>query len=506
MDGILPFAGLLEELRRKGFAISPADYLRLNRLVGALGIECRTWNGLQNVLCPILAKSAEEQQAFHPIYRAWVDGIGGKMPFPTLAFENPASSELANESTPPEKLTWWRTELPSLAAGLAVLCLAIWFGGQVARQPDLPPAKPTQTITQKSEPVFEQLPWIEYIRTETREVQPEPPWMGWWRQHRFWLWGGGLGLLALYGWSQVWRWRHRPLIVQRAKVRGQPFRRALLRPPPHTSAVAGDARFREAARRLRQREPDGPEKLDLEASLRATVAQAGEVQLLFRPTQREPEYLVLLDRRGGQDHQSQIYEQLLRELALRGVRVVVYWYRGDPRFCRDARQQRPIPFTDLRRRYSRARLVLIGDGAGMLEPFTGHLAAWFQPEFESWTKRALLTPRVENEWGFDEIELSGSFPVWPGTSEGIRGLSRRWMGERESPPAPSKHWKGAESWSHPDAESLADKQSASGQKDAAGIVMDMERIRQDERKNVRDNAVKQYVADRQLDVAAENKD
>ena len=57
-----------------------------------------------------------------------------------------------------------------------------------------------------------------------------------------------------------------------------------------------------------------------------------------------------------------------------------------------------------------------------------------------------------------------------------------------------------------DAESLADKQSASGQKDAAGIVMDMERIRQDERKNVRDNAVKQYVADRQLDVAAENKD
>lgn len=90
-----------------------------------------------------------------------------------------------------------------------------------------------------------------------------------------------------------------------------------------------------------------------------------------------PEYLLLIDRASVHDEQARIGDELFNRLRANGVFVDRYYFQTDPRTCR-SRDPNPPTFTlhDLAARYHNHCVLIFGDGAGLISPFTGEPENW----------------------------------------------------------------------------------------------------------------------------------
>ena len=92
------------------------------------------------------------------------------------------------------------------------------------------------------------------------------------------------------------------------------------------------------------------------------------------------------------------------------------------------------------------RLLLFGDGAGLLDPVSGAPAAWL-PLLCEWRERVLLTPAPSSRWGWREETIETQLAVVPATIEALaavpdlleRGASgaglATWRDDTPPPPA-----------------------------------------------------------------------
>ncbi|MSV28252.1 MAG: hypothetical protein EXQ52_05840 [Bryobacterales bacterium] len=399
----LPFDSLLEELRRRGFPIGADHHLRMNRVLRLLAPECDGPDRLRDVLCPIFATTAEQQEAFHKIFEEWRKQAG-------IAEARPDPGASPAGTPPPETKgpRWWRAALIAGAA-LALCVLLGWAAMRAQRRIVLPPPAEPKIVADppRVSPVTGQ---VEITLRRIVPAVPEPWWMPLWRENRPGIWAGAAGLLGAWLCFEIWRWRKRRMILQRARQqRKKPPYEILLRTNAKPLLLSGEPDLREARRRFRQREAGAVLRLDVAGTVRATVASGGYPSFRLRPERREPEYLILMDQRGSRDHQLILFEELVKALAGSGVAIHAYTFSGDPRFCRDARARKPIRFSDLKSRFAEARLILLGDGEGLCHPFTGRLVSWAD-DFAVWEMRAILTPRFDpSDWGYRERELSAKF-------------------------------------------------------------------------------------------------
>lgn len=225
------------------------------------------------------------------------------------------------------------------------------------------------------------------------------------------------------------------------------------------------------AREMRRRRLVESRQLDLNATLAASVRRGG----LFTPrygTRVEPEYLVLIDRVDPADHQARLADALVASLEHSNVSVERFFFEGDPTFCQLAppRHQpwvgsRPPPtfsLEELCARYPEHRVLVITDGSGCFDPFSGEPSAWLA-QLDRWPDRLLMTPESPDRWARREaalqrlgyrvlplnqagiaahIELLRGHPVRPFGSEraavqavpGFARNPRQWL-DRLSPPA-----------------------------------------------------------------------
>ncbi|MEE4357005.1 MAG: hypothetical protein V2I97_11075, partial [Desulfococcaceae bacterium] len=63
----IPFHGFLENLRNRGFVITPEHHLRVRAVLEGLGPDCAP-SDLKLLLCPLFAVNAKQQEEF---YRAF---------------------------------------------------------------------------------------------------------------------------------------------------------------------------------------------------------------------------------------------------------------------------------------------------------------------------------------------------------------------------------------------------------------------------------------------------
>lgn len=176
------------------------------------------------------------------------------------------------------------------------------------------------------------------------------------------------------------------------------------------------------ARLLHRRHQAESERLDVVATVQASIAALGFPTLRFRKDSRLPEYLFLIDRASLRDHQAHLYEHLAGMLREQGLFVGLYFYEGDPRVCWTGAGDESVALEQIQKSHVNHRLLLFGEGGGLLDPISGRLAGWHRM-FTSWSDRAVLTPKPASQWAAAEVHLASQFAVVPATLKGLGSLA-----------------------------------------------------------------------------------
>ena len=416
----LVFANLLELLRRQGVAIGVDHYLRLYTLLDRVGDSCSP-EQLKTLVCPLIATSREQQEqvyiAFDQCYRSFhgpseIRGLsadaGSVQPGAGPTHSHPSKRQRR----------WWIAG----AAGMASVLVAIAVLVDQSSPPP-PTTAPTMTSPDTAVPsaVVPPVTVAPTVVADTTVHGDESPKPGFGVRHH-----GVLSVLAviapalLLAGFEVVRYRRRKAVIRKERRERPPFVWPV-RVPAAGSVFAHADALLATAQALRRRERGDTLRLDIEATIQATVASFGYPSFRFSSESRPAEYVILVECTTFRDHQAALYDDLTTALGQEGVLVTRYFFDGDPRVCYREPGEVGTPISELSRRYPSHRLLVFGSGAGMLDPISGNTKGWVDGAM-LWHDRALLTPEPVARWGNREIALARQFVVLPASLATLRRL------------------------------------------------------------------------------------
>jgi TonB family protein len=434
------FGELLAYLRQHGFHIGVDHYLRLQQLLDKIGGHCSPQE-LRTLLCPIFATSKTQQEQFYRAFDSYFDFFqsDGEPSDAEQLSEAEAQQPLHALPSKSTRRKW--LYVAATAAVLTALALALFLflrpraieqpstaQTNTSASPDATAATSTpETIVQSSPDVagVNEAPVQgagvqTSIPTPTPEAVPTPE-SSFYERHR-----SGINiaiilapllLFLLYEW---YRFTRRKLLIQKQQARKPPFIWPVQVDAPEDGLYDSE-QFLTAARLLRRRQVDEFRRLDVEATVAATIEQLGFPDFRYKSDSRFPEYLVLIDRASYRDHQAQLFDELTQALTREGVFAVRYFFDGDPRVCRDETGASVVQLTELQNRFGGHRLIIFGGGDKLLDQITGRLDGWTSI-FNYWQDRALLTVESPARWGLREMALAQLFIVLPATLHGLLAL------------------------------------------------------------------------------------
>lgn len=462
------FGELLTHLRQHGFPLGVDHYLRLQELLDRVGDQCAP-EDLKTLLSPIFAVSRSQQEQFYRAFDSYFSLFD-----PATLQAAPARPQLsarpkeirrtrpAAATTPPPTTTapphgfqkkWLYIIAPVLLLALVLAIVLIsrrnstttnqntagQANANAQQQPgnvntgappvvELPP-----TATQ---PGFEQpntnAPFTPPLVAEPGSIQQPQPTMppasaqptpapNFYERNRTAIYLTALVVplivFLVYEW---YRRRRRRLILARERRRRAPYVWPIKADAPLPKLFESE-QFYTAARLLRRRQVDEFYRLDVEATVSATVASLGFPSFRYKSASKPPEYLALIDRASFRDHQAQLFNELTKALEAEGVFVARYFYDEDPRVVRSAGGEESLHLNELQNRYGTHRLLLFGDGAKLIDQLSGKLEMW-TALLMNWQERAVLTPEPAARWGLRERALSQHFVMLPATLEGLQSL------------------------------------------------------------------------------------
>jgi len=442
---------LLAQLRLAGFTVTEEHYVRLFSLLDRLEGQCHLQD-LRTLLCPLFATNCDEQESFYKVFDQWYPHATAAIV--DLADDKPPSSDTTPDGPslhPPPNRTAYLAVAIVIAIALTGILWVLWpepspqpitpsdnnshqdFGSST-RSPapqeagQLPPSPDNKAETMPTPP-----------RTPSPAPEPLPPPPNLLTQLRNQTFS--LPLLQIYAIvlvallclmaSLALRWRYKR---QRRRWTLEVLSRERQLQPPFSWPLQVETKiqdifnvedYRTAARELRKPYRSNLYRLDIPATISATITSVGYPELRYKADNQSPEYLVLIDRVSNRDHQAQAYVQLTKFLERHGVYLSRWLYESDPRACWDEQFASPFSLEELAARYSQSRLLLFGDGARLQDASTGELYPWTNI-FMNWNDRAILTPRTPEAWGDPEFLLASSFVVLPATSHGLLALTEQY--------------------------------------------------------------------------------
>jgi len=179
----------------------------------------------------------------------------------------------------------------------------------------------------------------------------------------------------------------------------------------------------EVANAMRQRQSSEAVKLNMVKTIRQTIKAGGMVTLCYDRQSQATEYLALIDHTCQNDHRARFFENWIDTLARENVLIEKFFFRQDPRICWNNAHPDGLPLEELARLYPKHRLVLLDDGDYLLNPLRPQLKDWVLPAFETWNRRALVTPAEPEHWMYRERLLSNVFVVLPANLQGQAQLA-----------------------------------------------------------------------------------
>jgi hypothetical protein len=182
--------------------------------------------------------------------------------------------------------------------------------------------------------------------------------------------------------------------------------------PAETLTLTDPLPARKLTRQISWREPGLARRIHAAASIRSTIRNGGYLTLVPRLRRRTSDFLFLVPRLRDNDHEYDRTARLIESLRRGGLSITVYDYAPDPRTLYPSAIGRPRAIADtvldlraVRELHTEARLVLVTDGAELVDYFTSRPLPFVAEELASWPNRMLLTPVPVTEWGEREMNL-----------------------------------------------------------------------------------------------------
>ena len=430
----LIFGELLDLLRQHGFRIGLDHYLRLQTLLERIE-GCCAPDELRTLLCPIFATSKSQQEQFYRIFDSYFDMFESAPEF-TEVGETVETEKAAPLLQRPPRRKWPYILAPIAAViAIAIIIVALLLfrtkqseqtasdqrGATNISQTETSPASTQEQTGAKTTDVPPGVATNERQATSVPTPQPAPqpaPQPNFYERNQniilFAIIIIPLLVLLVYEWHAHAR---RNLLLQKQQTRKPPFVWPIQLPSSEQS-VYDSEQFYTAARSLRRRQTDEFLRLDVEATVSATVEAQGFPNLRYKSDSRVPEYLILIDRASYLDHQARLFDELVKELESEGVFLTRYFYDTDPRVCRNEQSAQGVSLNELQSRFANHRLLVFGNGAKLINPVSGRLESW-TAIFNHWQDRALLTAEDTSRWGLSEVALAQSFIVLPASLNGL---------------------------------------------------------------------------------------
>ena len=222
-------------------------------------------------------------------------------------------------------------------------------------------------------------------------------------------------------------------------------RRAFLRrkPPlvaPHRTRLIREANefpmgprehFAEIRKALQRREPMVTSAIDVDATLKATLAEAsGRVVPRYAAMRSAAEYLVLIDRRGLNDLEAERAWKLIEPLRSGAIGFDIFWFHSDPGWCTPEQEGPAVRIEELAARFPHHRLLLLGSGIEMIDLFSARARGGYAVLGE-WARRGLLTPVAVSDWAREEWLITRAFrgPLGRSTSGGLMALAQHLLAD-----------------------------------------------------------------------------
>jgi len=240
-----------------------------------------------------------------------------------------------------------------------------------------------------------------------------------------------LGAQLVVLWAK-WREERRRKLVTTPEERTNPPYVWNIELPDLAGAIALGDGIQRVLTRLRRRAYDDRKKLDMPATIRATVRRGGMADFQYQPLTRPPEYLLLIDRQSGRSHRAALFDYLFDAFREQDVLVERFFFQGDIRACTNELYPEGIGLRELHHRYPAARLLIISDGYRLLNARTGKVNPWASRLLGNWKEYALLTPRPPGAWGRRERLLRNQLPVVPATLQSLTFLLEQWSAKDEA--------------------------------------------------------------------------
>lgn len=175
---------------------------------------------------------------------------------------------------------------------------------------------------------------------------------------------------------------------------------------------------------LRKREEGEKNILDVPASVVATMAAGGYPTLQYRAGRQPVEYLFLIDKVSHKDHQAKYFQLLAERLAKEDIYIDVYFHNHHFQYFWRTFDERPIYLEEVIAQHSKHRLVILGDGDGLVDAYTGEVADSAEALFV-FKYRALMSSVSTSNWGIREATIERNFNVLPAKLAAFAVLAER---------------------------------------------------------------------------------
>lgn len=197
---------------------------------------------------------------------------------------------------------------------------------------------------------------------------------------------------------------------------------------PQEEKITVPREFFRIAEILRRREESERRTFDANASIRATIAGGGFPVWRDRVATRPADYLFWVKRPDERDQQARLIKQLCDFMAKRDAPVAVFFHDGHFDRFRSSDNPQSLDLNQLWRKYAGCRLVILGDGHGLVNEYASPSPALLNAPLEvilRWPRRLLLTPEPVTAWSYQEALLHRVFLLHPADTAGIlEGLER----------------------------------------------------------------------------------
>lgn len=258
-------------------------------------------------------------------------------------------------------------------------------------------------------------------------LKPEQP--GWLITPNFWIFGFSL-LFFTVGAYLLYRWWKKRRVQQEEKTRADlenehpihdraPYFIPYL---PQEDKIQVPPAFYRIADVLRRREEGQRRVFDTARTIHATAESGGFPSWQDRPLTRPAEYLFLLPQRDEQQQQDRLFQRLATFMEKRDAPLTVFHHRGDFQYFWNEQFPEGLPIDQLYRLFPAHRLVLLGKGHGLVNPYASERPALLDEPLQAllrWSRRLLITPEPVVDWSYQEALLHAHFHLFPADTAGI---------------------------------------------------------------------------------------